>query len=189
VWARIPACGFRSRDSHGHVSVHRSWLGGSILPSGDEARRVSQLLGHSIRYGGIGQHLLPHACDFDSEGLVCEDSTGIFVCGKSTAIMLQSQLCCVGFPSPRFQRTRCGTAPHKEFATLEAVSRGGTGECFTMGDSPARPTRYIAVTNCEGIALGWDHPAISIGCWLAQPLDRRRQVFALSLPSRFQHRH
>jgi uncharacterized protein YecE (DUF72 family) len=65
----------------------------------------------------------------------------------------------------------------------------GAGECFTMGASPARPTRYIAVTNCEGIASGWDHPAISIGCWFAQPLDRRLRVLALSLPSRFQHRH
>ena len=56
------------------------WEG--ILPGGDETCRVPELLRHKIRYRGSGQHVLPHARDFNRKGLVCENSPGIFVCGR-----------------------------------------------------------------------------------------------------------
>ena len=83
--ARIAICGLRSRDSLGHVRVYRRGLGDSFLPCRNETCRLPELLRDEIRRCGTGQHVLPHACDFNCEGLVCENSAWIFVCGKGAA--------------------------------------------------------------------------------------------------------
>ena len=46
--ARIAICGLRSRDSIGHVRVHRGRLGRQFLPCGNEAIRLPELLRDEI---------------------------------------------------------------------------------------------------------------------------------------------